>query len=109
MELSDKKSLFTNPLHLYTRALLNAIPRPELRHETLKAIPGAVCNLFEPPPGCKFHLRCSKAKEICKTTAPETVRPICFAAFRFITNSNLVGCSTGKSAGLAPLPWVRLP
>ena len=50
MELSDKKSLFTNPLHLYTRALLNAIPRPELRHETLKAIPGAVCNLFEPPP-----------------------------------------------------------
>ena len=33
VELSDKKSLFTNPLHPYTRALLNAIPRPELRHE----------------------------------------------------------------------------
>src|SRR5262245_57011535 len=30
------------------------------------------------------------------------VRPICFAAFRLITNSNFVGCSTGKSAGLAP-------
>ena len=70
VELSDKKSLFTNPLHPYTRALLNAIPRPELRHETLKAIPGTVCNLFDPPPGCKFHPRCSKAKEICKTEAP---------------------------------------
>lgn len=70
VELSDKKSLFTNPLHPYTQALLNAIPRPELRHQTLKAIPGAVCNLFEPPPGCKFHPRCSKAKEICKTGMP---------------------------------------
>ena len=70
VELSDKKSLFTNPLHPYTRALLNAIPRPELRHETLNAIPGIVCNLFEPPPGCKFHPRCSKVKEICKTAAP---------------------------------------
>lgn len=70
VELADKKSLFTNPLHPYTRALLNAIPRPELRHETLNAIPGTVCNLFEPPPGCKFHPRCSKAKEICKTEAP---------------------------------------
>jgi oligopeptide transport system ATP-binding protein len=74
VELSDKKSLFTNPLHPYTRALLNAIPRPELRHETLKAIPGAVCNLFEPPPGCKFHPRCSKAKEICKTEMPSLER-----------------------------------
>jgi oligopeptide/dipeptide ABC transporter ATP-binding protein len=70
VELSDKKSLLTNPLHPYTRALLNAIPRPELRHEALNAIPGAVCNLFEPPPGCKFHPRCSKTKEICKTETP---------------------------------------
>ena len=70
VELADKKSLFTNPQHPYTRALLNAIPRPELRHETLNAIPGTVCNLFDPPPGCKFHPRCSKAQEICKTEAP---------------------------------------
>ena len=31
------------------------------------------------------------------------VKPICFAVFRLITNSNFVGCSTGKSAGFAPL------
>jgi len=60
----------TNPMHPYTRALLNAIPRPELRHEPLNAIPGTVCNLFELPPGCKFHPRCSRAKEICKTEPP---------------------------------------
>jgi oligopeptide/dipeptide ABC transporter ATP-binding protein len=70
VELSDKKSLFAHPLHPYTQALLNAIPRPDMRDEALKAIPGSVCNLFEPPPGCKFHPRCSRAKEICTSAIP---------------------------------------
>ena len=70
VELADKKSLFTNPQHPYTIALLNAIPRPEMRHESLHAIPGAVCNLFDPPPGCKFHPRCTKAQDICRTETP---------------------------------------
>jgi oligopeptide/dipeptide ABC transporter ATP-binding protein len=70
VELAEKKALFTTPQHPYTIALLHAIPRPELRHQSLNAIPGNVCNLFEPPPGCKFHPRCSKAKEICKTEPP---------------------------------------
>jgi peptide/nickel transport system ATP-binding protein/oligopeptide transport system ATP-binding protein len=70
VELSDKQSLFTHPLHPYTQALLNAIPRPNMRAEALKAIPGSVCNLFDPPPGCKFHPRCSKAKEICTAAMP---------------------------------------
>ena len=70
VELAEKKSLFTRPQHPYTIALLEAIPRPELRHGSLKAIPGTVCNLFEPPPGCKFHPRCSKAQEICKSEPP---------------------------------------
>jgi len=70
VELADKKSLFTNPQHPYTIALLNAIPRPEMRHESLHAIPGAVCNLFAPPPGCKFHPRCTKAQDICRIETP---------------------------------------
>ena len=70
VELADKKSLFTNPQHPYTIALLHAIPRPEMRHESLHAIPGAVCNLFDPPPGCKFHPRCTKAQDICRTETP---------------------------------------
>lgn len=70
VELAEKRALFNRPQHPYTIALLDAIPRPELRQETLKAIPGTVCNLFDPPPGCKFHPRCSKAREICKTEPP---------------------------------------
>jgi oligopeptide/dipeptide ABC transporter ATP-binding protein len=70
VELAEKKSLFTRPQHPYTIALLEAIPRPELRHGSLKAIPGTVCNLLDPPPGCKFHPRCSKAREICKSEPP---------------------------------------
>ena len=70
VELADKKALFTNPQHPYTIALLNAIPRPEMRHETLHAIPGNVCDLFDPPPGCKFNPRCAKSQEICQTEAP---------------------------------------
>ena len=70
VELADKKALFTRPQHPYTIALLDAIPRPEMRHESLKAIPGNVCNLLDPPPGCKFHPRCGRAREICRTDAP---------------------------------------
>ena len=70
VEQAEKKILFTRPQHPYTIALLNAIPRPELRDESLHAIPGTVCNLFDPPPGCKFHPRCAKAQEICRTEVP---------------------------------------
>jgi oligopeptide/dipeptide ABC transporter ATP-binding protein len=70
VEFADKRSLFTRPLHPYTIGLMYALPRPDLRHEPLKAIPGTVCSLYEPPPGCKFHPRCFKVKEICKTAPP---------------------------------------
>jgi len=70
VEQAEKKVLFTRPQHPYTIALLNAIPRPELRDESLHAIPGTVCDLFQPPPGCTFHPRCAKAQEICRTEVP---------------------------------------
>jgi oligopeptide/dipeptide ABC transporter ATP-binding protein len=77
VEFADKKSLFGNPLHPYTIGLLRAVPRPERRHEPLKAIPGNVCNLLEPPPGCRFHPRCFKAKEICRAEPPPLeIRPV---------------------------------
>jgi oligopeptide/dipeptide ABC transporter ATP-binding protein len=71
VELAATNILFTHPQHPYTIALLEAIPHPEMRHQALKAIPGSVCNLFDPPPGCKFHPRCSKAQERCRSTAPQ--------------------------------------
>jgi len=70
VELADKKSLFTTPLHPYTIGLLRAVPRRDRRHEPLNAIPGSVCSLLEPPPGCRFHPRCPKAKEICRAELP---------------------------------------
>jgi len=70
VEQAEKKVLFRRPQHPYTIALLNAIPRPELRHESLHAIPGTVCNLFDPPPGCKFHPRCARAQERCRIETP---------------------------------------
>ena len=70
VELAEKKALFTRPQHPYTIALLHAIPQPKMRHQSLHAIPGNVCNLSDPPPGCKFHPRCSKTREICKTEPP---------------------------------------
>lgn len=83
VELADRKSLFTSPQHPYTIALLDAIPRPDLRHEPLKAIPGTVCNLFEPPPGCKFNPRCGRAQDRCRTEEPR---------LRQAVNGNRVAC-----------------
>lgn len=70
VELADKNALFTRPLHPYTRGLLDAIPTPERRRELMRVIPGSVCDLFDPPSGCKFHPRCFKAQEICKGDVP---------------------------------------
>lgn len=85
VEQAEKKALFTRPQHPYTIALLNAIPRPELREESLHAIPGTVCHLFDPPPGCKFHPRCARAQEICRTETPQLVEkfPGSWAACHF--------------------------
>ena len=85
VEQAEKKVLFTRPQHPYTIALLNAIPRPELRDQSLDAIPGVVCNLIDPPPGCKFHPRCAKTQERCRTEAPrlEKKTPDTLAACHF--------------------------
>jgi oligopeptide/dipeptide ABC transporter ATP-binding protein len=70
VEVADRESLFTRPLHPYTIGLLEALPEPEFRERPLKTIPGTVCDLLHPPPGCKFHPRCFKARETCKVTPP---------------------------------------
>jgi oligopeptide/dipeptide ABC transporter ATP-binding protein len=70
VELSDTDSVFAGPLHPYTIGLLNAMPRPELRDTFLRTIPGNVCDLINPPRGCKFHPRCFKAQEICERERP---------------------------------------
>jgi oligopeptide/dipeptide ABC transporter ATP-binding protein len=72
VELASKQDLFREPLHPYTRALLSAIPIPDPEYQT-KYIPltGEVPSLIHPPPGCRFHPRCTEAKPECSQREPE--------------------------------------
>lgn len=72
VEIADKKSLFDNPQHPYTKALLSAIPipDPEKKKERI-VLKGDVPSPIDPPQGCRFHTRCPFATEICRTKVPE--------------------------------------
>jgi len=69
-ELADVVSLFKKPLHPYTRALLESIPRPG---EKFVSIPGIVPSLVSPPKGCRFNDRCNYALDRCINVKPELV------------------------------------
>ncbi|MBP3376595.1 MAG: dipeptide ABC transporter ATP-binding protein [Clostridia bacterium] len=72
MEYGDKKDIFDNPLHPYTKALFSAIPNPnpdiKMNRIVLK---GDIPSPTNPPSGCRFHTRCPHATEKCKQCAPE--------------------------------------
>lgn len=70
VENAPVKSLFSNPLHPYTRGLLASIPRVDQPEKRLESIPGSVPNLINPPTGCRFHPRCPYAMPICKESRP---------------------------------------
>lgn len=69
MESADTKTIFHEPKHPYTEALLAAVPRVDQRR-ILEVIPGNIPNLIEPPPGCVFHPRCRYAKRVCIDSVP---------------------------------------
>ncbi len=73
VEIGSVKEVFQEPLHPYTQGLLRAVPNPLTKIEKLESIPGTVPNLIFPPPGCRFHPRCSKAMEICRQREPPMV------------------------------------
>jgi len=73
MELADHKSLYENPKHPYTQALLSAVPSPDpVREETRERVilSGDVPSPADPPPGCPFHTRCPIAEEQCSQEIP---------------------------------------
>jgi oligopeptide/dipeptide ABC transporter ATP-binding protein len=72
VEYADKKTLFTNPQHPYTEALLSAvpIPNPKIKREK-KILQGDVPSPINPPPGCHFHTRCPYAEERCRIEEPK--------------------------------------
>ncbi|WP_316851912.1 ABC transporter ATP-binding protein [Peribacillus frigoritolerans] len=75
VEIADKKSIFEQPQHPYTRALLSAIPVPNPVHKRERILlTGDVPSPIDPPNGCRFHTRCPFVQDICKTQMPELKR-----------------------------------
>ena len=71
VEYADKKELFAHPTHPYTKALLAAIPQPDLsgRGKTRELLTGEVSSPIEPKPSCRFAARCPYASEKCREAA----------------------------------------
>jgi oligopeptide/dipeptide ABC transporter ATP-binding protein len=70
-ETSEIDAIFGDPLHPYTKGLLNSLPRPDLQSQKrLFNIPGTVPSILNMPPGCKFSNRCGEVKDICRQKEP---------------------------------------
>ena len=74
VELAERDQLYKSPMHPYSKALLSAVPVPDPKRRGAKSerilLKGDVPSPIAPPSGCRFHTRCWKATEICKTTEP---------------------------------------
>ncbi|NWF65786.1 MAG: dipeptide ABC transporter ATP-binding protein [Chloroflexi bacterium] len=86
LELADKNSIYVNPLHPYTRALLSAVPIPdpvlEAKRERI-VLSGDVPSPLNPPQGCRFSTRCPEVLPICREAEPE---------FRDVGDLHFVSC-----------------
>ena len=71
VEVAEKAQLYSNPMHPYTKALLSAIPLPDVKKKRQRIIlEGDVPSAYNPPSGCKFHTRCPYATDRCRQEAP---------------------------------------
>ncbi len=74
VEITDRKSLYEDPQHPYTKALLSAVPIPDPEVEARRAhivLGGEVPSPLNPPSGCVFHPRCPIAIDDCRRVVPE--------------------------------------
>jgi oligopeptide/dipeptide ABC transporter ATP-binding protein len=84
VELTDRQSLFSAPLHPYTEALLSAVPLPDPNAPRRRIIlSGDVPSPINPPTGCRFHTRCPYAEARCRVEEP---------AMREVKPGHLVAC-----------------
>ncbi len=69
VECAGVRTLFREPAHPYTRALVRSIPRVD-REVTMEPVPGFVPSLLEAPPGCRYADRCPDVLDVCRTVRP---------------------------------------
>ena len=74
VEIAGADTLFSDPKHPYTRALLAAIPKPDPKAEKRKILHGEVPSPINPPAGCRFHPRCPEMiGEVCRNKEPQSI------------------------------------
>ncbi len=99
VELADRDALYESPRHPYTKALLSAVPIPDTarrHHRDRIRLEGDVPSPVNPPSGCRFHTRCWKATEVCRTEVP---------ALRELAPAHHVACHHPEEpATVAPAP-----
>ena len=72
VETAGTEELFKNPLHPYTRALMDAVPIPDPElHKDREPLGGDVPSPVNPPPGCPFCTRCPKVMDVCRQQRPQ--------------------------------------
>lgn len=73
-EVGPADRIFEKPLHPYTEGLLASIPNIKLDQPKLRTMPGSPPDLVNPPPGCVFHPRCPRVRDVCRREKPGAYR-----------------------------------
>ncbi|OGN94552.1 MAG: dipeptide/oligopeptide/nickel ABC transporter ATP-binding protein [Chloroflexi bacterium RBG_13_51_18] len=74
LEAAPTRDIFKAPKHPYTKALIDSVPRLEVKDERLYSIEGQPPSMFRLPPGCRFRPRCPVAMDICGEQEPPEVK-----------------------------------